>query len=189
VNEQIVGHLGKLVNAPIPPVQIVGVPTDLVILNRLELDHLYAGLAHGSPLQENCTDKKWLANTDVPENERRFAALAVLYGWAYANDPQMIYCLTKPHLVWSVDHGNFFPGGPNWTVAHLQAADDASVHSEILTVCRDYATRETLDVLATVQPEQIATAVAAPPKTWAIAVEERRELAIMLEKRRNELLA
>jgi hypothetical protein len=56
---------------------------------------------------------------DVPDNRPRFAALAVLYGWIPAGDAQLIYRQTVSHLVYSVDHGHFFPGGPNWTLAGL----------------------------------------------------------------------
>ena len=187
VNEQVVGRLGGLINAPIPSVQIVLVPTELVTIEP-EISHVYHGFAHGSPIQENCTDKRWLAHTDVSEKEARFAALAVLYGWTSANDPQMIYSLDKPQLVWSVDHGNFFPGGPDWSVTQLHTTEAACVLANISAVCKTQHIQETLDVLAEVKPEQIAAAVAAPPPTWQITTEERRELAMMIERRRTELL-
>ena len=48
--------------------------------------------------------------------KNRCALLAVMYGWFQAGDNQLLYRKTPPELVFSVDHGHFFPGGPEWTV-------------------------------------------------------------------------
>jgi len=188
VNEQVVGRLGHLIGAPIPAIKIVNVPAELIAGNSAEISHVRPGLAHGSALQNNCTDKEGLGRTDVPENEKRFAALAVLYGWTHAGDRQLIYCLDKPQLVWSVDHGHFFPGGPNWSVPSLQGVGAASVFPELAAVCEPESIEEVISVLSTVKLEDIAAAVAAPPDTWAVTIEERKELAILLENRRTNLL-
>lgn len=188
VNEQVVGGLGQLIAAPIPAIRLVVVPTELIAIGGSGISHLRHGHAHGSLLLSNCSEKQWVAHMDLPENNQRIAALAVLYGWTHAGDPQLIYQLDKPNLVWSVDHGNFFPGGPNWSIADLQAAGTATVFADLAGHCGTQQIQEAILVLANVQPEQIAAVVAAPPTTWAVTMDERIELAIFLEKRRLELL-
>lgn len=187
VNEQVVAVLGRLIGAPIPATQIVDVPGELISMNT-DVSHVRAGLAHGSVLQENSTDKQWLGHTDVPENEKRFAVLSVLYGWAHVGDQQLIYSLDKPPLVWSVDHGHFFPGGPNWSIPNLQTAATATVNQALAAVSTSKSIGEVIEVIASVKPEDIATAVAAPPPSWAITMDERKELAIFIEQRRTDLL-
>ena len=188
-NEQVVGRLGLQLGAPIPPIQIVDVPVALIAGNRPQIDHMRDGPAHGSVKQDNCTERAWPPRASIPENEERFGALAVLYGWMCAGDHQLIYELDAPGLVWSVDHGNFFPGGPNWTIAGLQGAGPASVDPALASLSRIQYIEEVLNRLSGVTDEQIATAVAAPPVSWAIMKEERTELAIFLARRRDALLA
>lgn len=109
----------------------------------------------------------------MQENRQRFAALAVLYGWIPAGDHQLIYRQTAPHLVFSVDHGHFFPGGPNWTVSGLRGEGPSIPYDELITSCR--ITREELRVvgvqLQAVSVETIAEAVATPPDPWNITLD------------------
>lgn len=127
VNEQIVGKLGVALKAPVGQVNLIDVPADLIGM-QADLKHIPAGVSHGSHLIPDCSDRQWLAHQDVPDNRLRFAALAVLYGWIPAGDHQLIYSQTAPHLVYSVDHGHFFPGGPNWTATGLGGAGSSVLY-------------------------------------------------------------
>ena len=84
-----------------------------------EMRHMPAGISHGSQLVPNCSEREAYRYVDIAENRERFAKLAVLYGWMSAGDHQFIYRHDPPNLVHSVDHGHFFPGGPNWQVVQL----------------------------------------------------------------------
>jgi hypothetical protein len=189
-NEQIVGKLGAALGAPVGQINLIDVPADLIGM-QAELRHMTAGVSHGSLLVPDCSDKLWLAHHDVAENRSRFAALAVLYGWIPAGDHQLIDRQTAPHLVYSVDHGHFFPGGPNWTVAGLAGAGPARPYGDLVNGCgitRDEL-RPVMDQLQTVTAETIAEAVAAPPNVWSITAEERVTVAAYLQARREQLLA
>jgi hypothetical protein len=190
INEQIVGRLGAELGAPVGQVNLIEVPADLIGM-QADLKHMPAGVSHGSRLIPGCSDRQWIAHHDVPENKQRFAALAVLYGWIPAGDHQLIYRQTAPHVVFSVDHGHFFPGGPNWTVAGLNGAGPAVLYGELMSGCK--ITREELrtveDRLRTVSVTTIAEAIATPPDTWNITVEERVAVAAYLATRKEQLLA
>jgi hypothetical protein len=121
VNEHVVGRLGALLEAPVPRIEIIEVPKDLIDAES-ELGHLVPGLAHGSQWIPDCSDRQWVQASDLKENRSRFGALAVLYGWVRANDHQLIYSNADPRLVHSVDHGHFFPSGPDWRIQDLREA-------------------------------------------------------------------
>jgi hypothetical protein len=190
INEQIVGKLGAALEAPVGQINLIDVPADLIGM-QADLNHMPPGVSHGSRLILDCSDKLWLAHHDVPDNRPRFAGLAALYGWIPAGDPQLIYGQTAPHLVYSVDHGHFFPGGPNWTVAGLNGAGPCVLYGELMNGCK--ITREELlaveNRLRTMSVETIAEAVAMSPDTWNIAAEERIAVAAYLAARREQLMA
>jgi hypothetical protein len=110
VNDHVTARLGTLVRAPVPQCALIDVPAEL-IANQPEMSHLMAGIAHGSQFVENVTERAGFEHANVLENRPRFALLAVLFGWIGAQDHQFVYSKTAPQLVYSVDHGHFFPGG------------------------------------------------------------------------------
>lgn len=187
VNEQVVARLGHMLDAPIPPVQLIGVTTDLHSICS-HLRYIQAGYAHGSRLINDCSDKRWLSKENDAENGPRIAALAVLYGWMQAGDPQLIYSLAKPKLVWSVDHGHFFPNGPEWTISDLRGAGPATVFADLLSACDRSEVHAVMERLSTINSEAIAGVVAVPPTGWKFSMEERIELAVFLDSRRSDLL-
>ena len=190
VNDQVVARLGALVSAPVPHVALVNVPAELLAAQP-EMAHMSPGIAHGSQLIENVTERAGLVHTNVPENRGRFARLSVLYGWTAAADHQFVYQKTDPHLVHSVDHGHFFGNGPTWTEATLLGCPAAQLDATIGPACnltaeeRDEALRE----LTTFASPEIACAVALPPDSWGITMAERLALVEFLVRRRDQLLA
>src|SRR5438445_3489348 len=111
VNEQIVAALAEALGAPVPPVMLIDLPAELIHAEP-GMGHMEPGMSHASRWIDDCTDREGLRYFDVAENRPRFAALAVLYSWARASDHQWIYSKHHPNLVYSVDHGHFFPNGP-----------------------------------------------------------------------------
>ena len=148
------------------------------------------GKAHGSKVMEECSEREAFAHTHEGDNRRRFASIAILYGWLGANDRQFIYGKSKPNTVYSVDHGHFFPSGPDWTVVGLASAPAAVGDPDTIAGCG--LTAEELQVacspLRSVTAEQIAAAVATVPDGWAIGFDERVALCEYLERRRTELV-
>lgn len=189
-NDQVVGRLGMAMDAPVGQVTLVSVSLDL-ILENIEMKDLVDGVAHGSRLIPRTSNAERLLYFEVPENRSRFAALSLLYGWPQAEeDHQFIYGIEPPHLVYSVDHGDFFPRGPGWSLASLRRVEPAQPDRFIRFGCD-----LTLDELraAAVRLERlddqaIATAVAIPPDDWGVTVDERVGLALYLARRRDQLL-
>ncbi len=190
ITDHVVGRLGQVMGAPVSQVSVVDLPAQLVEAEP-QLHHMPYGLSHGSLWIPDCSERSSFTYKDVPENRTRFALLAVLYGWVFPGDHQFIYQNDPPHMVYSVDHGHFFPCGPNWSSASLLAADTARPDIIIASEMQ-FQRSEMQDAyqnLSSVAPDDIAEAVAAPPSEWGISMEERVVIADYLEKRRDALLA
>lgn len=190
-NELMVGTLARKLGAPVPDVKLIEVTGELIAVNP-EMQHMQAGLGHGSlSLLPDCTERVWLDHANLPGNRSRFALLAVLYGWIQANDHQLVYRKTPPELVFSVDHGHFFNGGPAWTVATLSQAGRATPDASILQGCQITAEEiaEALKALESLDPESVIEAVAMPPEDWQMTHADRVAAVQYLLKRRQEMIA
>jgi len=188
VNEQVVGFLGEVIGAPVPSVAIIDIP-EIIIKENPTIQYMQSGLSHGSLYMEGYSGRKVIEHTDVPENKSRFAKLAVLYSWIMASDRQIIY-EEDSKLAISVDHGHFFPGGPNWQASNLQ-----NNHQVTLDPFFDPCNLTSLDfepisdILKAIQCETIAKAVARPPSIWGLSEDDRIELAIYLNERHTNLVS
>jgi hypothetical protein len=193
VNEQIVARLGMALNAPVGESKIVEISPYLLELDP-EFNYLTPGTAHATLFIPNCFDDRDLSGyyTNQPENLLRFALLCVLYGWVQAKDHQFIFQKNRPNLVYSVDHGHFFPGGPNWTENDLQGASAATLDERLRSAC--HFTTDTQEIrtalfqLSKIAETQIIQAVAAPPAEWGFTIEERVAMMEHLFIRQGKLL-
>ena len=192
VNDQVIGVLGSAMDMPIPMVSLVEIVSEL---KRSEpgISHIPAGFCHGSRFLAGGSETgEPFRHTNLPDNRSRFAKLAVLYGWAFVgSDHQFLYRKQAPNLVFSHDHGHFFPGGPNWTPASLGRAPAPELDRTIMDKCffTDAEISDAIQSLQRVGPAEIATAVARPPDTWGMALDERVALATYLDRRREQILA
>lgn len=190
VNDCIAAKLALLVVAPVPPSALIAIPDELRIATP-EMSHLAPGVAHGSRVMEDCTEREAFTHCNAGDNRQRFAAIAIFYGWLGANDRQFIYGKNAPYRVYSVDHGHFFgPGNPDWTIASLAGVPAAAPDQETATKC--VITNEQLSAacrpLHAVTAEQIAAAIGSVPHGWRILVDEQVALCEYIEKRRLELI-
>jgi hypothetical protein len=126
VNDQIVARLGVLLQAPVGKPRLIEISKELIEIEP-RLSHMPPGAAHGTLLIPNCIDQIALIATSQPENRSRLARLAVLYGWVVPGDWQFLFDRTPPRLIHSVDHGHFFPGGPDWQTEDLLSATAPSM--------------------------------------------------------------
>jgi hypothetical protein len=187
VAEHVVARLGQLLEAPVGDVRLVQVP-DILRTNPYVLA-MGPGLAHGTDFIENITDRLALGQTSVPENRTRFARLCALYSLAGASDHQLFYSTNAPQVVYSLDHGHFFPGGPNWTVATLQAAGAAVVDPFFAGV--GLTSAELADArsrLEGISDTDITNVLAGPPPEWPFTDDERNALHTYLTTRRDRVL-
>ncbi len=187
VNEQIVGALGVALGAPVASVALIDVPGPLIAAEP-GMAHLELGVSHASRWINDCTDREGLRYVDIAENRERFSALAALYSWVQASDHQWIYAKSYPNLVYSVDHGHFFPGGPNWTTQTLQASGNPLLDPQFQPCGLSAADFSPVVItLRSMDASVIAKAVARPWHDWAISLEERVEMATYLDRRRRPL--
>lgn len=189
VNDQITAKLGFAIGAPVGEPKIVEVSAELIAIEP-RLSHIPLGTAHATLFIPNCFDSWEVIATSEPENRSRFVLLAVLYGWVYANDIQFIFQKNPPRLVYSVDHGHFFPGGPDWTELDLMQALQAELNPDLYNNC-NFTPDEissALRALQSVSEETIIQAVAAPPSEWGLTLDERVTLVEYLTRQQQQLL-
>ncbi len=190
VNEQIVARLGILLGAPVCPTLLVEIPAELCEIEP-QMKDISPGLAHAIEFVDNCSDRAGIDHTHVEKNRERFACLEVLYTWMYAGDHQLIYQTVPPHLVYSVDHGHFFPGGPNWTTQTLASAATILQFDQVFAIAAiTGAEREgVLIKLAAITDTQVNDIVNIPPAIWGIDSAERIALSEMIKIRKSQILA
>jgi hypothetical protein len=189
VNDHVVGRLGAELGAPVGYVAVVDVP-DTLIKAEPNLQHMTPGLSHATLLIPRVGERESILHVNVPENRPRFALLAILYGWVSAADHQFLYENQPPHLVHSVDHGHFFPGGPDWTTASLRGAGDPALDPTVAGACAFIAEEiaTAAGALAPLPDQVVVEVVAAPPEEWGLTLEERVALAAYLAARRDRLV-
>jgi len=191
-NEQVIGRLGTALGVPVCEVSLVNISRELIERNKPAMDHIAPGLAHGCRFVPDCLGAVQITHVREPANRERYAQLALFYGWIVARYHQFIYKAKPPHNVYSCDHGEFFPRGPDWTEVSLAEAPPASPDSLIVTACglgrnEISMARPLFDSL---NPEVIATAIAAIPRDWGGVIDrERYALACYLLFRSETLRA
>lgn len=191
-NDQVVAQLGMLLDAPVAQPFIADVDV-MFISDPDEPQFLYfkPGLAHASLFIPECEDDRDIRRyQEQPENRGRFARLSLLYGWVGAADRQLIYKKQYPNHVYSVDHGNFFPQGPEWTIEDLIQAPKAMLDPEITKICNfnEIELQGAITALVNLSEQEILQAIARPPTEWSITIKERVAIVDYLVRRRHELI-
>ncbi len=103
-NDQVIGRLGNKLGGPVPAVSLVNLSQQFIDTNP-RAQHIFAGICHATEFRDKYSDRVSIFHTTVKENRPRYAALAIMYGWAHANDHQSIYPNDPPPIVLSVDTG------------------------------------------------------------------------------------
>ena len=190
VNEQIVARLGALLGAPVCPTLLVEIPAELCNIEP-QMNDISPGLAHAIEYIDDCSERAGIDHTGLRENRERFASLQVLYTWMFAGDHQLIYRTSPPHLVYSVDHGHFFPGGPNWTVQSIAGVTAILQYDTMFNAAAITSAERTntLSCLGRLSDREIDDIVAIPPSSWGIDHAERVALSTMIKNRKSEILA
>jgi hypothetical protein len=188
-NDQIIARLGHLLGAPVGQPVFVTIPEELKQIEP-QMHDISSGLAHGTLWIPDTTERLWLAYTDKDYNRSRFALLSVLYGWLGANDNQLVYSNQDPYLVYSVDHGHFFPGGPDWNIQSLANSPEAQPHPEICASCglNDSDIKAALVNLNRIADDDIIEMIGLPPDEWGVSMDERIEISNFIMSRRDEML-
>lgn len=189
VNEQVVARLGLAIGAPVCEIELLELTQALRDIEP-ELTEVACGLGHGVKFVPDCTDRQAINHTGEDYNKKRFAALQILYTWAHAGDNQLIYAVQPPHLVYSVDHGHFFPGGPNWTIEQLSSCGPITTLDPMFDACGIEI--ETLksysEVVQGIDDVSLRAIVDVSPDSWGINAAERDALFEFLLRRKKELV-
>ena len=115
--------------------------------------------------------------------------LATLYGWTYANDHQFLYNRQPPRLMYSVDHGHFFPNPPNWRIDDLLNVSPA-ILDPYFQDCK-FSQQElthAYEKLNFIDTMKIVQSVAIIPTEWGFTMEERLAMIEYLHIRQKQLL-
>jgi hypothetical protein len=197
--EMIAYSLGAAIGAPVPPFGIVEVPADLIRRTPALRNIRYPpGQWFGSRFVAGVTnlvdDVKEMCylHTDVRQNRHRFAMLALFYGWAGTwTDVQFIYDTNSPCLVNSVDHGHFFPKGPEWDASSLDGCTEVAEMLPSMVQAVNLAPAELRSAAQKFRrldrTAVITAAVARPLDSWGIDVKERVAVARYLHRRGEQL--
>lgn len=189
-NDQVIARLGRLLAAPVGEVELVQLDSELIALNP-QLSYMLPGICHATRRIPDVSERiDNINHADEPGNRSRFSALALLYGWVGTiGDRQFVYANAPPHLVHSVDHGHFFPGGPDWTPASLTGAPACAPDDTLVAACRlsraDLAA--SFSRLQAVTPAMIDEIVARPPTAWGVPDTDRAALRDYLAQRQSVL--
>ncbi len=189
-NDQVVGRIAAALEAPVGVVGLVDVSSELISSNHKTMKHITVGLAHGSRVVPDCSESFPYRYHYLNENRPRFALLALLFGWMVGGEKGFCYSNNPPQLVYSFDHEQFFPNGPGWTEASLNAAVQAEPDGMIVRECSlHYLDLQDARVsLERITPEVIAAAIGATPAEWGSVTEvEQIALADYVWRRREDL--
>jgi hypothetical protein len=189
INDQLIARLGVLLKAPVGEPALVWISSDLIQADS-HLGGVTEGFAHGTLWIPNCMDQYELIATSEPENRLRLVLLATLYGWAVASDHQFLFTHNPPRLIYSVDHGHFFPNPPDWQIKDLQNCSQADLDSFFkdcnFTPCE---LKQAYDHLKAISTDDIVKAVSIIPEEWGFTMEEQVAVVIFLNTRQKQLLA
>lgn len=192
INDRVVAKLGQAMHAPVGEPYLIEIPQDLIDIHS-EFNYLDIGIAHGTKFIPDCSnDRELFLHIDKSKNLERFAFLAILYGWMYASDHQFIYRKQSPHLVYSVDHGNFFVGSPAWTIESLGRKFSPAKPDHLIVSTyklKDKDLSPALNALREITEQMIMQTVCSVPQEWGVDIDERLVLVGYLVERQHDLLA
>ena len=192
INDRVVAKLGQAMNAPVGEPYLIEISQDLIEINP-DFSYLATGIAHGTKFIPDCSDDRELfLDVDKSKNLERFASLAILYGWMYGSDHQFIYKKQSPRLVYSVDHGNFFVGSPEWTIESLGRKFSPAKPDHLIVSTyklKDEDLTPALNALREITEQMIMQTVCNIPQEWGVNIDERLVLVGYLMERQHDLLA
>lgn len=172
IPEAVVPALGALIGAPTIAPARLAVPKDLVgeTYDNAGLHRIPPGLAHGSPLVENVAAREdELDHALRDDNQRRIAALLVLWDWGMGADPQWLYDEDLTGSIWSFDHGFWLNTGEGpWTERALHTLSTQRwPFEESIPRSLDASTfLHIADRLDEIGAEDVLSAVSHVPRQW-----------------------
>ncbi len=186
--DQIAGHLGRKLDAPIPWVGLGDIPADLS--GQGQFAHVPPNLCHAVMDIPNAGAQ---TNTLCPSegNKSRYAALAVLYGLIGDGDRQFLY--DSENKVWAVDFGHSFGGNPNWNATTLRSFNPPTLPNAFITETGLNTTdlKPIIDKLISLlhNGRGLVDVISTPPDSWGVSREERIALLQKIWARSQQIIS
>jgi hypothetical protein len=173
ITEQIVGRLGKLIEAPVCECALINLDDITGWEIRPGTGRLTGpGFAHGSAALEPVLETRELKHRSDDDNRRRHCGLYALSDWLYGGDLQWLRATDEDNAYYSHDHG-YFLTGPEWTIESLEELRDEQVPLTLETEQLDPGELERLaNSLEALPSKAIEAAVSALPASWPVTDEE-----------------
>lgn len=184
--DHVVAGLGRCIGAPIPPTAVVELPGELIAAERSLADYL-PGEAFGSYFTP-CSPRLRVTAPRGDADRAAYSKLGALWAWCRGGDPQL-FRKDDDETVISVDHGHFFPGGPNWTSDLIREDPLAGLHSnnEFSGKVSAGELGAAIALVKSVSDHDIAGIIASAPRGLDVSDVERCALAEFLRTRRDKL--
>jgi hypothetical protein len=185
VTEFLVGRLGALIGAPVCEVALIGIGPEVVGWEFRPGHVLVAGVGNGSRGVPDAVELNSLEARERDDNRRRHAGVFALYDWCWGGDDQWLYCETSDRMLYSHDHGWYFPEtGAEWSEATLlgHVGDPHQAPHTIVNLDQTEVNR-LADRLDEVTSEDLASILRAIPPSWPVSNAELGALGFFLEVR------
>jgi hypothetical protein len=186
--EQVVAQVGGLIGAPVCETSLILIPAALAGWTaRPGSPPLQEGLAHASLALSHAEEHRpaLIARTD-DNNCRRQVGVYALYDWCFGTDQQWLYDLDSDRMIFSHDHGLYFPpaGRGGWTRQDL--VNHAGQAHELPDPRSGLAAEEAKNMalaLEQVTRADLARVLSSIPASWPVSDEDLEALGWFLEYR------
>lgn len=184
-NEQVAARLGVLVGISVCAPILVDV-SPLVGWEFHPGLFLEQGWAHGATAVAGAFETRELQHRGDDDNAVRHAGFYALTDWLAGGDPQWLYSASQQNAYYSHDHGHYFPGGPDWTVATLQATGAHATPLGVPVPGLDQTEVHRLaDAIEAVTLADIEGELSRIPACWPVNDSELAALAGFVDARRQ----
>lgn len=185
--EQIVAQVGKLIGAPVCETSLIRIPEALAGWEPRSGISIKAGLAHASLALSRADETRNSLDARLDDDNRsRHVGVYALYDWCFGADDQWLYDLDRDHMLYSHDHGAFFPpaGKGYWTRTSLPAVADTP---HLLAYPRNdlsaAAINDVANALEAVDRASLVKVLCSIPASWPVSGEDLEGIGWFLEHR------
>jgi hypothetical protein len=140
--------------------------------------------------QSPVTETHALDHRARDDNAVRQAGYFALYDWLFGNDPQWLVNSSADSMYYSHDHGHYFPGNHNWSIAQLTADRDTPNPLPFDAMGLDSAALEsTADRIEMLTWDELAAELSDLPLAWPVTDDELAALVDFADHRRHAVVA
>lgn len=191
--EQIVSQVGRLIGAPVCDTSLIRIPNALAGWSPHRGLTIQPGVAHASLAINRATEIRNCLEARIDDDNRsRHVGVYALYDWCFGADDQWLYDLDNDRMLYSHDHGAFFPpaGMGYWLRESLQAvADTPHTLPYPSNDLSPLAVAEVADALEAVDRADLVEVLCSIPASWPVSTEDLEHIGWFLEYRAPSVAA